>query len=174
MKMYKPFLTDKKTKITATCALYTALLFVLSFVEGMLDFSFAIPGVKLGLSNLVVVLCVCTGGFLYSFFVTCLKILINSLFYGGFSSFLFTAFGSVASFLSMWILKKCLKNKVTAIGISTVGGFFHITVQYFVSACVMGTFVVMRMLPIAVLMTLFSSVLVGIVAQYIIKGWFEK
>lgn len=172
--MYRPFPTEKKTGLVAVSGLYTALLFVLSFVEGMLNFNFAVPGVKLGLSNLVVVLCVCTGGFLYSFFVTLLKILINSLFFGGFSSFLFTAFGSMASFFSMYILKKCLKDKVTAIGISAFGGFFHIIAQYFVSGLVMGTLVVLKMLPLAILLTLTSSVFVGAVAQYIIKGWFKK
>ena len=174
MTVFRQFPTDKKTRFTALCALSVALLFVLSFFEGIINFNFGVPGVKLGLSNLVVVLSLCTGDFWYSFLITVLKILINSFFYGGFSSFLFTALGSIASFFSMWLLKAFLKERVTAVGVSALGGFFHITAQYFASFLVMQTDAVFKMLTVAILLTLFSSVFVGLIAQYIIKGWYKN
>lgn len=172
--MFRQFPTKIKSHTVALCAISVALLFVFSFFEGIMNFNFGIPGVKSGLSNLVVVFFVCTGSFWFSFLITILKILISTFFYGGFSSFVFTAMGSLSSFFSMWILKKCLKEKVTAVGVSALGGFFHITAQYFASFLVMGTVMVFKMLPFAILLTLFSSVFVGIVAQYIIKGWYKN
>ena len=74
----------------------------------------------------------------------------------------------------MWLLKAFLKERVTAVGVSALGGFFHITAQYFASFLVMQTDAVFKMLPVAILLTLFSSVFVGLIAQYIIKGWYKN
>lgn len=170
MTMYKPFPTEKRTVKIAYVAICVSLLFVLSFFEGMLNFNFGVPGVRLGLSNLVIVFAVSVGSFSYGFLITLLKVFINSLFFGGFSSFLFTAFGSFASFFAMWILKKALKDKISCVGISVGGGFFHINAQYVASFAVMKSVHVFKMLPYAVLFTLVSSVFVGIVVQCIIKS----
>ena len=115
-------------------------------------------------------------GFWCSFFTVILKIFINTFFIGGYSAFIFTALGSLSSFIIMWIVKSILKSKVTCIGVSVMGSFFHIVTQYTVSFFVMKTAVVFYMMPYAVILSLISSLIVGMLCNIIInlKGTVKK
>lgn len=166
--------TRSKTFKVAHIAILTALLFVLSLLDTVLNFSFSIPGVKPGLSNIVIIFSLYTNGFYFGLSLVLIKIIINTLIFGGFSSFLFTFAGSIAGFFSMYLAKKFLKEKVSCIGISALGGFFHIVMQYTVSAFVMKSMAVFSLLPYAVIFSLIYSILVGIISELIIKRWYLK
>ena len=167
--MFQQLPTDKKMFMIAYGAVCTALLFVLSLLDSLLNFGFGVPGVKAGLSNIVVIMSLCTFGFWYSFFIVVVKILINTFFLSGLSSFLFTASGSIAGFLIMFLLKKTLKNKISCIGMSAAGSFFHIVMQYLMSALIMKTTAVFYMMPYAIILSLVSSVIVGVLCNIILN-----
>ncbi len=174
-----PIDTKKEKKHTKAffvsyTAILTALLFVLSLFDSLFNFSFGVPGVKAGFSNIVIVFSLYTNGFIFSLLLVSLKIIINTLIFGGFSSFLFSFWGSITGFFAMYLAKKFLKEKISCIGISAFGGFFHIAMQYTVSFFVMKSAAVFSFLPYAIILSLVSSVLVGIISELIIKRWFLK
>ena len=178
--MFQQLPTDNRKKTRskafkiAYIAILTALLFALSLLDSVLNFSFSIPGVKPGLSNIVVIFSLYTNGFYFGLSLVIIKIIINTLVFVGFSSFVFTFAGSMAGFFAMYVTKKILKEKVSCIGVSAVGSFFHIVMQYTVSAFVMKSMAVFSLLPYAVIFSLIYSVLVGIISELIIKRWYLK
>lgn len=165
---------DTKTFKIAYIAILTALLFVLSLFDSVLNFSFSVPGVKPGFSNIVIIFSLYTSGFCFCLSLVLIKIIINTLIFGGFSSFVFTFCGSVAGFFAMYFFKKILKEKVSCIGVSALGGFFHIVMQYIVSSIIMKSMSVFLILPYAVVFSLVYSILVGIISDLIIKRWYLK
>ena len=127
--------TDKKTAKLAVRALCLAALFVLSWLEWMVPLG--VPGVKFGFANLVILIFLSVFGFWEAFLMTGLKIMISAFFLQGFSSFLFTMAGSIGSCVSMGMLMHLYRtNKISMVGISAVGGFFHISLQYLMSALI--------------------------------------
>ncbi len=174
--MFQRLPTDRKKKsfIIAYGAIMTSLLFVLSLFDSIFNFSFGIPGVKAGFSNIVIIFSLYTNGFLFSLLLVVMKIVINTLVFGGFSSFVFTFLGSMAGFFAMYGVKSFLCDKVSPVGVSVAGGFFHIVMQYTVSFFVMKSVSVFLLLPYAVMLSLISAVLVGIISDLIIKRWLKK
>lgn len=86
-----------------------------------------LPWVKLGLSNVVVVLALYRFGLLEALTVSLLRILVGGLFTGSLFSpaFLFSVSGGLTSVLAMWILLRIGKNKFSPVGISLTGAVFH-------------------------------------------------
>ena len=113
-------LRDKKK--TAYLGVYLALALICSYVESLIPFYFGIPGVKLGLTNIVVVLmlyCVGTKRGTGSFYIAYRA--------GGFSvwnmfSILYSLAGGLLSFLAMYLLKRMKWFGVLPVSVS--GGIF--------------------------------------------------
>ena len=129
-----------------------------------------IPGVKFGFSNLVVLVCLAMYGFREALAMAFLKILLSTLLFNGFSSFLYTMGGTLASCLSM-TAAFCFYKKgcISMIGISTVGGFFHVTSQYVIASYTLYTPAVFSMYGMAASLTLFTAMVMGFLAKKIIK-----
>ncbi len=121
-----------KTKDYVIMALMVSLGIVLQIVDNMLNF-IAIPGGRLGLSNIVTLMNIFVFGGLNAFFISLLRAMLGSLLYGGVSSLLYSFFGALFSVLAMWIVKSFFYPKVSEIGISVIGAFFHNFAQVLVA-----------------------------------------
>ena len=163
-----PSPTNQKVKKLTVRALCLAALFVLSWLEWMVPLG--VPGVKFGFSNLVILVFLSLFGFWEAFLMTGLKILISAFWFQGFSAFLFTMAGSIASCVAMATMMPLYrKEKISMAGVSAVGGFFHITLQYLMSVLVLKTTAVFGLYPVAASITLGTSVLIGLVAELLIR-----
>ncbi len=157
-----------KTVRLSLRALCLAALFVLSWLEAMVPLG--IPGVRFGFSNLVILVFLSVFGFWEALLMTGLKILISAFVFQGFSSLLFTAAGSLASCCSMALVFPLYqKGKISMSGVSAIGGFFHITLQYLISSLVLHSAVVYGIYPFAAAVTLFTSIVIGILAELLTK-----
>ena len=153
---------------TAFRAICLAVILVLSWLEATVPLG--IPGVKFGFSNLVILVCLTAYGFREALAMAVLKILMSLVLINGFSSFWYTAAGSLSSCLTMAItMRYYRKNMVSMIGISAIGGFFHITSQYLVAAHTLYTASVFGMYPVAAFMTLLTSTVLGWISEKITK-----
>lgn len=160
--------TNKKIAKLTVRALCLAALFVLSWLEWMVPLG--VPGVKFGFSNLVILVFLCLFGFLEALLMTGLKILISAFWFQGFSAFLFTMAGSVASCVCMALMMFFYRNnKISMAGVSAVGGFAHISLQYLMSVFVLQTTAVFGLYPVAAAITLGTSVLIGLVAELLVR-----
>lgn len=114
-----------KTKKLTTMAMLFALAIVLSFVEGMVVPLFGLPpGIKLGLSNIVVMYCMIYMGFSSAFELSFLKAFFVFL-SRGFTASLLSLLGGVFSILIMYALLIILKDKVNYYTLSVFGALFH-------------------------------------------------
>lgn len=91
-----------------------------------------LPNAKIGLANIVIVLGVYKFKFKETAIMVTLKVVLTGLLIGGLISFVISTVASFLSFFSMSISHKILKEKVSPISISVIGGFIHIVAQLIV------------------------------------------
>jgi len=166
--------TKNKATAVSYAGIFTAVLAVLSFFESRFMINFGVPGVKAGLSNIVILLSLLVYGWKTGLCLTIAKIIFSVVFTSGMSGFMFTAFGTSASFFSMLMSKKILKGKVSALGVSVIGGFAHITAQYLCSAFVLNTTVVWSLYPASAVLSVITSAVVGLICNLILERMYKK
>ena len=123
---------DKKK--TAYLGVYLALALICSYVESLIPFYFGIPGVKLGLTNIVVVLMLYCVGTKEALEVSALRIVLAGFLFGNMFSILYSLAGGLLSFLVMYLLKRMKWFGVLPVSVS--GGIFHNVGQLIVAAYV--------------------------------------
>ncbi len=155
-----------KTKV-AHLGVLVALALILSYVETWIPINFGIPGIKLGLSNLVVIISIYKYGFKKSFFLGITKVLLSNILFGNLSSMVFGLTGMLCSVFLMCILKKT--RKFSVIGISMAGAIAHNLGQIIVAMFIVQSFAIIFYLPVLLLSGMITGVLIGIVANEIIK-----
>ena len=142
-----------------TIALLFALAMVLSFVEGMIVPLFALPpGVKLGLSNIVVMYCMAYMGFGSAAQLTLLKGFFAFLTRGATAGFLATM-GGMFSITVMFILSALLKDKINYYTLSVFGSLFHNIGQLTGVSLIFGTAFALGYFPVLAV----SAVIMGLV-----------
>ena len=111
------------TKKTAQLGVYIALAMILSYVESLIPFSFGVPGIKLGLTNVVTVIMMYTYGIPGALGVAVLRAVLSGFMFGNAFSIIYSVAGCVLSFIFMYILKKT--NHFAIISVSAAGGVMH-------------------------------------------------
>ena len=95
-----------ETRKIARMGLLTALALILSYVESLIPAFVAVPGVKMGLANIVVVFALYTLGPGEAAIVSIIRVLLSSLLFGSILSLSYSAAGAIISLLSMIIMMK--------------------------------------------------------------------
>lgn len=155
------------TKKTAQLGVYIALALILSYVESLIPFSFGIPGIKLGLTNVVTVIMMYTYGAPGAFGVGILRAVLSGFMFGNAFSIIYSVAGCVLSFIFMYILKKT--NHFAIASVSVVGGVMHNVGQLIVAANVVKTYSVIYYAPVLIIAGVITGFLIGIVSGEIIK-----
>lgn len=153
----------------ALMGVLTAGAIVIAILESFIP-SIGIPGIKLGLANIVILIILYEIGILEAVIVDLLRVLLVGLLRGTFASmgFLMSVTGVVFS-LGIMILLYLLIKKFSIIGVSVVGSVFHVFGQILIAIIIMGSGYVLFYLPIIGISAIITGVLVGIVAQLIIR-----
>ena len=118
---------EKKAITVALYGLLIALAMVLSFVETMIPIPIPVPGIKLGLANLVTVVGLYLIGIPGTIAVTLIRIVLVGLSFGNPYSMIYGLSGSFLSLFVMAVLKKT--GKLSQVSISVLGGIAHNIVQ---------------------------------------------
>ena len=153
----------------ALMGVLTAGAIIIAILESFIP-SIGIPGVKLGLANIVILIILYEIGILEAVIVDLLRVLLVGLLRGTFASmgFLMSVTGAVFS-LAVMILLYLLIKKFSIIGVSVVGSVFHVFGQILIAIIFLGSGYVLFYLPIIAISAIITGVLVGIVAQLIIR-----
>ena len=112
-----------KTKRIAAIGLLIALAMILSYVETLFPVFFAVPGMKLGLTNLVIIVALYTLKPMDAFLVNIVRIVLVAFTFGNMFSMIYSLAGGMLSFLVMYLLKR--SDRFGAVGISAAGGVAH-------------------------------------------------
>ena len=156
-----------ETRKIARMGLLTALALILSYVESLIPAFVAVPGVKMGLANIVVVFALYTLGPGEAAIVSIIRVLLSSLLFGSLLSLSYSAAGAVISLLSMIILMKTKIFGVTSV--SVTGGVFHNLGQILVACLVLETDVLLYYLPVLIVSGTITGAVVGIASSIVIK-----
>ena len=154
-----------KTKKIALLAMCVALSMILSYVESLLP-SPGVPGVKLGLANLVVIFALYKLGWREAAGISLLRVFLVSLLFGHAASLMYSAAGAALSRAGMILLKKT--DKLSCVAVSVIGGVLHNVGQILMARLLMGPNVVYY-LPVLILSGTAAGVAIGIVSALIVK-----
>jgi len=152
-------------KRVAFCAMLTALAMIFGYVEALIPFSFGIPGIKLGLANLVIVVALYLCPAYQVLFIQAARIVLVSFMFGNMSMMLYSLAGGILSFLVMCLLKKIKGFSIT--GVSIAGGVSHNIGQLCVAAFVVQNFKLVYYLPVLMIAGLITGCIIGMLAQKI-------
>lgn len=157
----------KKTRKLAIYGVLTALAIIFGYIELQLPAFFAVPGIKPGLTNIVVVVALYSLDNKSALFINFVKIAIVSMLFGTVIAFMFSAIGGLLSTTVMILLKKT--DKLSPIGVSAAGGITHNIGQIIVAMFVTGTTNILWYLGILWLTGTISGLLVGLIGGMICK-----
>lgn len=138
---------------------------ILSYIETLIPFSFGIPGIKLGLANVAVLMCICLLGYKEALGLALLKVLLTGLLFGNFSMMLYSLSGALCSYVVMALM--IWSGKFHTPVISGVGGVFHNLGQLLVAYFVIETYGIWYYMPVLILAGLLTGVLTGSVASLV-------
>lgn len=151
-------------------ALLVAQGVIIGLIENSIPFPFAVaPGAKLGLANLITVIAIYTLPIPESFLLVWLRLILTTLLGGTISTFLYSMTGSLLSYLVMLGLKQLGPKRISVIGVSTAGAFFHNVGQLLVASWIARSFTVMLYLPVLSIVGILAGIAIGIAANYLLK-----
>ena len=152
-----------KTRKIAYLGVFLALALILSYVESLIPFYFGIPGVKLGLTNLIVVVMLYCTGTKEAFGVSVARILLAGFLFGNLFSILYSLAGGVLSFIVMCLLKKT--GRFHVISVSVTGGISHNIGQLIAAAFVVETYDIFYYMPFLLIAGVATGFVIGMLAQ---------
>lgn len=157
---------NKAIKV-AFYGVFVALAFIFSYVEVLIPIPLGIPGVKLGLANIVVLTALYAFGWKEAFVISCIRIILVGFTFGNLSSLLFSLAGGLLSWLVMTI---CKKIKVfSMLGVSIAGGISHNVGQIAVASILLKTESLLYYLCVLVIVGTITGLLIGVLAGYLLK-----
>ena len=154
-----------KNKI-AYWGVFLALALVCRYVESLIPISFGIPGVKLGLTNIVVILMLYTIGAKDAILISVLRIILAGFMFGNAFSIIYSLAGGILSFVVMLLLKNTGKLKI--LSISTAGGISHNVGQLIVAALVVENYNILFYVPVLIIAGIITGFLIGLLAGEIV------
>lgn len=150
-------------------AMLTASAIVIAIAESFIP-SIGIPGIKLGLANIVILITLYEVGILEAVFIDIIRVFIVSLVRGTFLSmgFFMSLTGACFSLVIMILLYLIIK-KFSIIGVSVAGAIFHVFGQVLIAMIYLDNAYIFYYLPFIALISIATGVFVGIIAKLIIR-----
>jgi heptaprenyl diphosphate synthase len=142
-----------------------ALAFVFSYIEFLLPVNLGIPGVKLGLANLVIMVCLYMLGEKDAFLLSMVRIVLIGFTFANTATMMYSLAGGILSFAVMVLAKKTKKLSMT--GVSVLGGVFHNVGQILLAMFILETDSLLYYLPVLIVTGIISGVIIGIVGGLI-------
>ncbi|MDR2586997.1 MAG: Gx transporter family protein [Coriobacteriales bacterium] len=156
--------TQRLTRI----ALLAALALVLGYLESMVPIPVSIPGVRLGLGNVCVLLALYLLDTRSALAVMVLKVSVSALLFGSPMALIYSAAGGLLSFGGMWLLRRW--DKVNIIAVSIVAAVLHNIAQVLVATALLATPAILLNLPILAVVACVTGALTGTVAAQVIRA----
>lgn len=144
----------------ALTGLLAALALIFSYVEALVPFNAGIPGIKLGLANLVPLIILYRLDARYAAAANLIRVALAGLLFTGLFAALYSLSGCIVSFLAMWLLKKT--NLFSVLGVSMAGGVFHNLGQLFVAMAAVSGLQLIHYMPVLIISGMIAGIIVGI------------
>lgn len=156
-----------QAKKIAYYGLFAALAILMGYVEMLIPLPVPLPGVKLGLANVVVVIMLYAMDTKGAFFISLVRVLLSGLLFAGFAGLLYSLAGAMCSFAAMALLK-CVK-RFSVVGVSIAGGVFHNVGQIIVAALVVENVKIAYYLPFLLVAGVVTGFAIGLAAEVCLR-----
>ncbi len=150
-------------------ALLTALAIALMAVERLIPVMVAVPGVKLGLANVVTLTALYVFSWRDTLAIILLRVLLGSLILGSFSAFLFSLGGALLAFAVMALLVVVLPQTFSTVGVSVAGAVAHNVGQLLVAAAVIQNIRIVSYLPVLLLAAVGTGLATGYTVTLLLR-----
>ncbi len=146
---------------------FTALALIFSYVESLIPINFGIPGVKLGLANLITVIALYKMRLPEVYLLSVVRVVLSGFIFGNLFSILYSLAGGLLSVTVMALLKRT--DLFSVMGVSMAGGVAHNIGQLIVAAFVVETFSIVYYLPVLLISGLLTGLLIGFISGEMLK-----
>lgn len=154
-------------KKVAYFGVFTALALIFSYIESLIPINFGIPGAKLGLANLMVVIVLYKMGAKEAYMLSMVRIVLSGFLFGNLFGILYSLAGGILSLSIMTLLKKT--DKFSIIGISMAGAVCHNIGQLIIAGIVVESANVIYYMPALLIVGLATGLVIGIISSETIK-----
>lgn len=158
------------TRELTLCAVLTAMALALSYVESFFPLSLAIPlpGIKLGLANIVTLFALYALGPGQAFMILLARCLLGAVFAGNMSALIFSVLGGVTAMAVMILLSRC--GRLSIYGVSVGGAAAHSCGQVAAAVLTLGNTAPIYYLTVLLGVSLFTGALTGLIAACLFRA----
>ena len=157
-----------KTRKLTQMALLSAIALTIFVVEAQIPALVPIPGIKLGLANIITVFAVFTLGSWEAALILAVRIFLGAVFAGNFSTIFYSVAGGALAILSAIALKRVLKKHQLWVA-GTVGAIAHSVGQMAIAILLTATPGLAIYLPVMILCSIFTGTFTGLCAQVLVN-----
>ncbi len=147
--------------------LLTSLAMIFSYIEFLIPFNLGIPGIKLGLANIVIIMTLYCIGTKYSFAVNVMRVLLSGLLFSGMFGCMYAMTGALLSLSVMSLLKKT--GLFSVIGVSVAGGITHNLAQVITASFVVSNLNVFGYFPLLIFSGLVCGFVNGLISHSVMQ-----
>lgn len=158
---------SNKTKRISTYGLLVALAFIFSYIEALIPINLGVPGIKLGLANVVVMIALYKLGAKEAFSLALVRVVLVGFTFGNLMMMMYSLAGSILSCIFMILIKK--SKQFSMIGVSISGGVMHNVGQILMAIIVLDTVQLYYYLPVLIISGIVTGILIGILGAEIAK-----
>ena len=154
-------------KRIAKMSMLVALAIIFSYIEFLIPINLGVPGIKLGLANLVIVIALYTMNTMDVWLISILRILILGFMFGSGMSIIYSIAGAVLSLIVMCIIKRI--KGFSIVGVSIAGGVCHNIGQIVVAMLVVETTGILYYMPALLVAGVITGAIIGIVSKRVVR-----
>lgn len=156
----------------ATLAMLIALAMIFSYIESQIPPFFTVPGMKLGLTNVVVLVALYKRGSASAMTVNIIRIVLVSLLFGGISAMIYSLSGGMLSTFIMILMKRTGKFKTVTV--SAVGGVSHNAGQIIAAMFMLNTTGIVWYLAVLWFTGMITGILIGLLGELLLRRLPDK
>ncbi len=146
---------------------FTSLALIFSYVETLIPINFGIPGIKLGLANLVTVFALYKLTMRETYLISIARVILSGFLFGNLFAILYSLAGGLLSLTMMNLFRKT--ERFSIYGISMAGGVFHNVGQLLMAMLVVESITLTGYLPVLLIAGLITGLLIGVVTNAVLK-----
>ncbi len=146
---------------------FTALALIFSYLESLIPIRFGIPGIKLGLANLLTVILLYKRNAREALLLSVVRVILSGFLFGNLFSIVYSLAGGILSLFVMAVLKGT--GRFSVMGVSAAGGVFHNMGQLLVAMAAVETYRVGYYFPVLLIAGVVTGLLIGVAAEQVLK-----
>lgn len=153
---------------TVKLGILISFALIISLFENMMPIPIPVPGVKLGLSNIVLLVTLLMFGLKEGLIVGVSKSLLMILVSGRLASLPYSLTGTIFALMAMYLSHRYLSKRLSLIGVSELGSLFFNFGQLLAASFILSNIRIMVYLPLMALMGVVTGYIVGITSKFVL------